>query len=694
VQRLVALAACILIAAGGAALGRLALPSEGLRGHYYTNLTRSGDPIATAIDRELSTDTLDNGTAGVWPAYSVEWTGYLIVDRPGIYEFATISDDGSEIDVADRAVVRNGGLHGPQEARGTVDLGAGVHPVRVRYEQAGGGFALEVRYGRPGDALVAIAPSRLTPDPITYRAYRLRRVAPWVSAVLAVLVWLFAARGAPQRDIELRPRAIDRPAVAITIIVIVGLAMRLLFMLGADAILWGDSDVFIESFGSIRSGRLLEHDPHRTLLYPYFLTAFLIWSGEPPMDQIIVGAQHLLGVITAVAFYVAGRPAFGSRVALAGALLLTVHTTQLFYELSILSEAFFGCALALCLIPIGRFVARPSIRGAGVSGLACAVLTLTRPVAELFVIVPLVLMAVMVSSWRSRLVIGAALMATYLAIMVPWASVNQRQFGFFGVALGRGFGLFIRVFDIDRLEPRPDTRLPEVRAMLDHALKTTQYSPATYVRDELRRHRYSAAQADELMSQFAVETALHQPWRFAVNSAKQWALQIGGPLQDEAICASPQGAYVCSRRTQGYAREPFLNRPRYADEPARPWVVAYVRHFQIPMSLTAALAAFGAVAYLLSSRPEWVRGAFLAAVTAYFTFLPAFAQSPQDRYRLPVDALLFMFAVFGAVQLVGRTRHEAPVPRPEARGPRHEARGTRPEARGPRHEAPRSILIG
>jgi hypothetical protein len=67
--------------------------------------------------------------------------------------------------------------------------------------------------------------------------------------------------------------------------------------------------------------------------------------------------------------------------------------------------------------------------------------------------------------------------------------------------------------------------------------------------------------------------------------------------------------------------------------------------------VVAALAAFGAVAYLLSRRPEWLGGAFLAAVVLYFTFLPAFAQSPQDRYRLPIDALLFMFSFFGAGQL-------------------------------------------
>ena len=63
----------------------------------------------------------------------------------------------------------------------------------------------------------------------------------------------------------------------------------------------------------------------------------------------IVGAQHLLGVIAAVGFFAAGRRAFGTRIALAGSLVFAVHTAQLFYENSILSEAFFGCVLALSL---------------------------------------------------------------------------------------------------------------------------------------------------------------------------------------------------------------------------------------------------------------------------------------------------------------------------------------------------------
>ena len=74
---------------------------------------------------------------------------------------------------------------------------------------------------------------------------------------------------------------------------------------------------------------------------------------------------------------------FGTRVALAGALVFAVHTTQLFYEISILSEAFFVCLLALR--PAGvcsHCCARPRCRGRSPPGSRAVALTMTRPIAE------------------------------------------------------------------------------------------------------------------------------------------------------------------------------------------------------------------------------------------------------------------------------------------------------------------------
>lgn len=653
-RRVLLVSAWLLVAAGGAAVGALALPKPGLHGAYFTNITRSGLPNRVVVDRSPSTQALDNERVWLPADYSVEWSGFLVIDDSGPYEFATVSDDGSELEVDDQIVVRNPGPHGPQEARGVIPLSAGVHPFRVRYEQLGGGFKLAVSYAKQGHPLRIITPSVLLPDAMPYYEYRLRRAVPFAGAIAAVLLWIAVGRvrrGRPMNFAAWWPQRLDRPAVAIGILAVVAAMVRIVMMFGTNAILWGDSDVFLETVGDIRALRFLVHDPFRTLLYPYFLSAFLAWSTEPPVDQVIIGAQHLLGVASVVCFYVTGRRALGGRAAFAGALLLALHTTQLFYELSILSETFFTFVLAASLIPISAFVARPSLGGAVKTGLCCALLTLTRPVAQWMVVLPLTCAVWVLSDWKSRAKVAIATVLAFAAIMLPWAAVNQRQFGFFGIALGRGFGLFIRVFDMDGFEPQQQTAYPQVRDTL--ARGAMMPSPATYVRDELGdRRTYSTPQKDELMYRYAMEAVRRQPVRFALGSLRQWAIQLSGPIGDEAICSGPQGRYLCSRRTVGYAREPFLNRPRHDHEPVRPVVVRYFEHFRIPITVVSALALFGVVACAATPRPNRAIGVLLALVVAYLTFVPAFAQAPQDRYRLPVDGLLFMFAAYGVTQFL------------------------------------------
>ena len=345
--RAVTLAAWVLAAAGGFAAGQFFVPRHGLLGHYYDNVDRAGAPDAVVVDESISTDTLDNGTAGIWQSFSVEWTGAIVIPSAGTYRFATLSDDGSELDVDDQTVVRNGGKHGPQEASGTIALTAGIHPLRLRYQQFGGGFTLALKYAAEGAPLQDIPLAVLLPEPMSFGHYLARASIPYLGAALAVVLFVAVSRARlPIPQLSWEPSATR----ALLIVVAVAVIARVLMMFGSSGILWGDSDVFIESFGAIRNGRFFEHDPFRTLLYPYFLTAFLIWSTEKPMDQIIIGAQHLLGVISAVAFFALARRAFNTRTALVGGVIFSLHTTQLFYENSVLSESFFVCLLSLSLL--------------------------------------------------------------------------------------------------------------------------------------------------------------------------------------------------------------------------------------------------------------------------------------------------------------------------------------------------------
>jgi alpha-L-fucosidase len=82
--------------------------------------------------------------------FGFRYRGKLVVPRTGIYEFATVSDDGSRLLIGDHVVVDNDGLHGMREARGRLALAAGAHSITIEFFEKTGGDGLEVWYAGPG----------------------------------------------------------------------------------------------------------------------------------------------------------------------------------------------------------------------------------------------------------------------------------------------------------------------------------------------------------------------------------------------------------------------------------------------------------------------------------------------------------------------------------------------------------------
>lgn len=76
----------------------------------------------------------------------------------GPYTFAITSDDGSEILVDGKRVAINDGLHPATTQQGKVNLKKGPHQVTVRYFQASGDIALQVKMGGPGIPLGHLGP--------------------------------------------------------------------------------------------------------------------------------------------------------------------------------------------------------------------------------------------------------------------------------------------------------------------------------------------------------------------------------------------------------------------------------------------------------------------------------------------------------------------------------------------------------
>src|SRR5581483_2793159 len=214
-RRVIVLVACLGASVACYALGAVSTAGVGLVGQYYSNPDFVGAPFLTTVDRLPSTELI----AQRWglrppPAFSVVWSGYVTVDRAGVYEFATTSDDGSRLFVDQQMVVDNSGNHGPVEESGRIELRPGSHPIRLEYREAGGGYLLSWTWNACGAGHRPMPAWRLSREEVKpavaigARALRLASLPFFVFAVVAAL-WTFSGHSR---------RLVDVAAVAATII--------------------------------------------------------------------------------------------------------------------------------------------------------------------------------------------------------------------------------------------------------------------------------------------------------------------------------------------------------------------------------------------------------------------------------------------------------------------------------------------
>ncbi|MEV6494237.1 PA14 domain-containing protein, partial [Actinoplanes sp. NPDC051633] len=83
----------------------------------------------------------------------------LTVPADGAYTFRLTSDDGSKLWIGDTQVIDHDGLHGATDKDGTIDLTAGVHPLRAEFFEAGGGQQLTLSWRPPGATDFAVVPT-------------------------------------------------------------------------------------------------------------------------------------------------------------------------------------------------------------------------------------------------------------------------------------------------------------------------------------------------------------------------------------------------------------------------------------------------------------------------------------------------------------------------------------------------------
>jgi len=145
----------------------------GLRWDYYEIGGLSALPNFASLTPVRSGIAVDFMIDAAMPRpdnFAVRFSGFIDIVKDGQYTFTTISDDGSALWIGDTKVVDNDSLHAPMERSGTIQLSAGMHPIRVTFFEAGGGEELQVLWLVPGTTSTKDIPGNVlfhTPDSAT-----------------------------------------------------------------------------------------------------------------------------------------------------------------------------------------------------------------------------------------------------------------------------------------------------------------------------------------------------------------------------------------------------------------------------------------------------------------------------------------------------------------------------------------------
>ena len=101
-------------------------------------------PIEEEVVNDLTIDTYRKNHFGH------SFSGFILIERDGTYEFQTTSDDGSILIIDGFPVVDNDGLHGRKTVSGDIPLKKGFHRIKVHYFERGGQESLDVKWKGPG----------------------------------------------------------------------------------------------------------------------------------------------------------------------------------------------------------------------------------------------------------------------------------------------------------------------------------------------------------------------------------------------------------------------------------------------------------------------------------------------------------------------------------------------------------------
>jgi hypothetical protein len=140
-----------------------------------------------------------------------------------------------------------------------------------------------------------------------------------------------------------------------------------------------------------------------------------------------------------------------------------------------------------------------------------------RAVGQILIVgVPIIVLLFASGAWRRRLVGAVAIAAPAIALVFVYSALMSSSGGYFGLADGQGWGLYVRaapIADCSRFDPPPETQVlcettpPDSRPGPDHYAWNTE-SPA-------RKAFIGPPFSDDLVGAFGREVLENQPLDYA-----------------------------------------------------------------------------------------------------------------------------------------------------------------------------------
>lgn len=449
--------------------------------------------------------------------------------------------------------------------------------------------------------------------------------------------------------------------VAVSLILLVGAAMRLVFFPLAPALTQGDSVDYLGPAHALLAGKGFPLPLERLPLYPLFVALMASLFGESL--EHLVAIQHLLGLCTVGLSYASGRLTFGRGAGVLGGLAAALYGGLLMYEHAVMTEAFFTFLFMSAIVLYLLALRRGSWWCYAGCGLLVGLATLTRSQAQLILLLAPIGLAEHYRRWPPVLRGSVLILVAAALVLVPWTVRNNAVHGGYVLSGAVGKQLVHRTVSnkefrfFDRSNSRDDAdpqRRKVGEALQKHSDGLARVPPAnvslTKMLGQLKKDlKVSDVELDNMLRDTAIAAIREKPATYTrLVLEDTWKILAGAPqtleyrLKRRDRSTGPAGGQV-----------EFLIESSPDQQESLRLASQLVTFYQSPNFglLVPALFFLGLLASLVV--PGWRAALVPGVIVLSLAVASATITIGRFRYHYPTDPLMHVIA-FGGILFLWR----------------------------------------